>query len=127
MRPAAPTPSPQPVRTAGRRSRRCYSPRSDVDVPGRSEASPRLDDCARSTVLVLLTRLSLAGGLRETGRLGAYVRVLVTSTCGSGHIYPMVPLARAFDRAGHDLVWATAASSVPLVEGLGFRGAAAGI
>lgn len=55
------------------------------------------------------------------------MRVLVTTTGGTGHIYPVVPIARAYRAAGHDLVWATSAPSVRTVERFGFRGVPAGI
>jgi UDP:flavonoid glycosyltransferase YjiC (YdhE family) len=37
------------------------------------------------------------------------VRVLFSSTTGVGHIFPMLPLARAFIAAGHHVLWATGA------------------
>jgi UDP:flavonoid glycosyltransferase YjiC (YdhE family) len=55
------------------------------------------------------------------------MRVLVTTTAGTGHIYPVVPVARAFRDAGHQVVWATSAPSVAVVERFGFRGVPAGI
>lgn len=55
------------------------------------------------------------------------MRVLVTTTGGTGHIHPVAPIARALQGAGHDIVWATAAPSVPVVERFGFRGLPAGI
>ncbi|HXH77588.1 glycosyltransferase [Nocardioides sp.] len=35
------------------------------------------------------------------------MRVLISSTPGYGHIFPMFPLARALSRAGHEVLWAT--------------------
>ena len=35
------------------------------------------------------------------------MRVLFSSTWGVGHVFPMVPLARAFVAAGHDVLWMT--------------------
>ncbi|MDQ1384848.1 MAG: hypothetical protein QOG65_2227 [Actinomycetota bacterium] len=55
------------------------------------------------------------------------MRVLVTSTPGSGHIHPLVPLATALQAAGHDVVWATARESRSRVERYGFRSFAAGL
>lgn len=55
------------------------------------------------------------------------MRVLVTTTSGTGHIHPVVPLARALREAGHDVVWATAQGSCPLVEQLGFDTRPAGL
>jgi UDP:flavonoid glycosyltransferase YjiC (YdhE family) len=44
------------------------------------------------------------------------VRVLFSSTTGVGHVFPMRRLARAFLDAGHEVLWATGADAVPLVE-----------
>jgi UDP:flavonoid glycosyltransferase YjiC (YdhE family) len=55
------------------------------------------------------------------------MRVLVTSTPGSGHIHPLVPLASAMQDAGHDVVWATAEEARARVERYGFRSVAAGL
>jgi UDP:flavonoid glycosyltransferase YjiC (YdhE family) len=46
------------------------------------------------------------------------VRVLFSSTGGYGHIYPMVPLAKALVAAGHDVLWATPAPEVVTAAGL---------
>ncbi len=54
------------------------------------------------------------------------MRVLFSSTSGYGHVLPMLPLARAFRDAGHDVLWATAAQAVPLVTASGIEGAASG-
>lgn len=48
-----------------------------------------------------------------------YVRVLFSSTTGIGHVLPMVPLARAFAGAGHEVLWATGTDAVTVVEGAG--------
>jgi UDP:flavonoid glycosyltransferase YjiC (YdhE family) len=55
------------------------------------------------------------------------MRVLVTTTSGTGHIYPVVPIARALRDAGHEVVWATATASCPVVERFGFAVRAAGM
>jgi len=55
------------------------------------------------------------------------MRILVTSTPGSGHIHPVVPLAAALQDAGHEVMWATAAESCPRVERYGFRTVPAGL
>jgi UDP:flavonoid glycosyltransferase YjiC (YdhE family) len=34
-----------------------------------------------------------------------FVRVVFSSTWGTGHVFPMVPLARAFIAAGHPVLW----------------------
>ena len=44
------------------------------------------------------------------------VRVLFSSTTGVGHVFPMLQLARAFLDRGHEVLWATGADAVPLVE-----------
>jgi UDP:flavonoid glycosyltransferase YjiC (YdhE family) len=54
------------------------------------------------------------------------MRVLFSSTSGHGHVLPMVPLARAFRAAGHDVLWATASQAVPLVTAAGIEAVAAG-
>jgi hypothetical protein len=55
------------------------------------------------------------------------MRVLVTSTPGSGHIHPVVPLASVLRDAGHEVLWATAEESCARVERYGFRSIAAGL
>ena len=55
------------------------------------------------------------------------MRVLVTTTGGVGHIYPVVPIARAYRDEGHEVVWATSGPSVRVVERFGFVGASAGV
>jgi UDP:flavonoid glycosyltransferase YjiC (YdhE family) len=47
------------------------------------------------------------------------VRVLFTTTGHSGHLLPLVPLARACEQAGHDVVIATHASRADNVERIG--------
>ena len=55
------------------------------------------------------------------------MRVLFTSTPGWGHIHPMVPLARAFEERGDDVLWATAAEAVDRLGKEGFRAESAGL
>jgi UDP:flavonoid glycosyltransferase YjiC (YdhE family) len=55
------------------------------------------------------------------------MRVLVATTSGTGHIYPVVPIARALRDAGHEVVWATASASCSVVERFGFAVRAAGM
>jgi UDP:flavonoid glycosyltransferase YjiC (YdhE family) len=55
------------------------------------------------------------------------MRVLVATTSGTGHIYPVVPIARALRDAGHEVVWATASASCSVVERFGFAARAAGM
>ncbi|MEP7088909.1 MAG: glycosyltransferase [Nocardioidaceae bacterium] len=55
------------------------------------------------------------------------MRVLFSSTSDHGHVLPMVPLARAFVAAGHEVLWATGAHAHHLVAGAGVRTAPAGL
>lgn len=52
------------------------------------------------------------------------MRVLVTSCAAHGHFYPLVPLIRALEDAGHEVVVAVASDFVPVAraEGLDARG-----
>ncbi len=59
------------------------------------------------------------------------MRVLFSSTVGHGHVFPMVPLARAFVAAGHEVRWAAPPAAGALLEAAavawtpaGLRGAA---
>jgi len=54
------------------------------------------------------------------------MRVLFSSTSGYGHVIPMLPLARAFREAGHDVLWATAEQATPLVTASGTEAVASG-
>jgi UDP:flavonoid glycosyltransferase YjiC (YdhE family) len=55
------------------------------------------------------------------------VRILVTSTPGLGHIIPLVPLAQALIRQGHELQWATGADAHPTIERAGVPKVVAGL
>ena len=55
------------------------------------------------------------------------MRVLLSSTWGHGHVFPMVPLARALLDAGHQVLWATNAPAVPLVSAAGLPAVAVGL
>lgn len=55
------------------------------------------------------------------------MRVLFSSTSGYGHVLPMVPLARAFRDAGHEVLWATGAQSTAQVAAAGLDTAPAGL
>ena len=55
------------------------------------------------------------------------MRVLLSSTAGHGHVFPLVPLAQALLEAGHDVVWATQAHGRDLVEGAGIAWQRAGL
>ena len=49
------------------------------------------------------------------------MRALFTSTRGAGHFNPLVPFARAFERAGHEVMFAGPPGLDGSVEGAGFR------
>jgi UDP:flavonoid glycosyltransferase YjiC (YdhE family) len=55
------------------------------------------------------------------------VRVLFSSTWGYGHVFPMVPLARAFASAGHSVRWATSDAACPLVAAAGVEAVPSGL
>jgi len=55
------------------------------------------------------------------------VRVLFSSTWGVGHIFPMVPLARAFLAAGHVVRWVTNEPACPVVHAAGLDVVAGGL
>lgn len=55
------------------------------------------------------------------------MRVLFSSTWGHGHIFPMVPLARAFLALGHEVRWATSGDSSALVNEAGIAAIPAGM
>jgi len=68
-------------------------------------------------------------GIGQTGSVdsGLRMQVLFTSLSGLGHVYPMVPLARALRDRGHEVRWATGAEALPRVEAAGIPAAAAGL
>lgn len=47
------------------------------------------------------------------------MRVLFTCLPATGHLHPLVPIARALADAGHEVAFATHASMAPLVERAG--------
>ena len=49
------------------------------------------------------------------------MRALFTSTRGAGHFNPLVPFARAFERAGHDVMFAGPPDLEGAVDAAGFR------
>ncbi len=55
------------------------------------------------------------------------MRILFSSTWGYGHVFPMVPLARAARDAGHEVLWATNEPSCRLVWAAGLDVVAAGL
>lgn len=55
------------------------------------------------------------------------MRVLFSSTWGVGHVFPMVPLARAFIAAGHQVLWVTHEPARPVVQAAGIDVQAAGL
>ena len=60
-----------------------------------------------------------------TGR-GILVRFLFTTLPEPGHFHPLIPIARAVVRAGHEVAFGCAASFIPEVEAAGFQGFAVG-
>jgi hypothetical protein len=55
------------------------------------------------------------------------MRVLVSSVTGYGHLQPLVPLATAFSKAGHDVAIAIGAELQPRAEAAGFAAFDCGI
>jgi UDP:flavonoid glycosyltransferase YjiC (YdhE family) len=55
------------------------------------------------------------------------MRLLFTTTSGRGHFQPMLPLARALERAGHELRWACAPEVCPELCDKGFDARPAGL
>jgi UDP:flavonoid glycosyltransferase YjiC (YdhE family) len=55
------------------------------------------------------------------------MRILVSTTPGRGHVYPMVPLARALLAQGDEVLWLTGAESCAALEHEGFRTVAVGM
>ncbi len=55
------------------------------------------------------------------------MRVLISSTGDHGHVLPLVPLARALQDAGHEVLWATRAAAGVLVAEAGLATTAAGL
>jgi UDP:flavonoid glycosyltransferase YjiC (YdhE family) len=55
------------------------------------------------------------------------LRVLFTSTPGTGHLHPLVPLADACVRQGHEVRWAVASDGVDRVRSYGFDAIPAGM
>jgi UDP:flavonoid glycosyltransferase YjiC (YdhE family) len=55
------------------------------------------------------------------------LRVLFTCVVGQGHFNPMVPLAKAFEAAGHDVAFATDPTFTAHVRSVGFEAFAAGL
>jgi hypothetical protein len=54
------------------------------------------------------------------------MRVLMTSTPGPGHVLPMVPIARALQAAGHQVIWATGPDAHRLISAAGLDVVASG-
>lgn len=55
------------------------------------------------------------------------MRLLFTCFPGYGHASPMVPLARAAHRAGHEVRFPTGPDLCPWVESLGFAATPSGL
>src|SRR5215212_5793961 len=71
----------------------------------------------RSVVAVSCTNPRSRRPDGQTGR----VRVLFSSSRGAGHFNPLVPFARAFERAGHELLFAGPPELAEPAEAAGFR------
>src|SRR5258706_15724047 len=56
----------------------------------------------------------------------ALMRILFTFAGGSGHLEPLVPIARAAEAVGHVVAFAGRPWMIPVVEALGFLAFAAG-
>ena len=54
------------------------------------------------------------------------MRVLFSSTTGLGHVFPMLPLARAFAAAGHDVLWAAGEQVHDVLDATGISTARCG-
>jgi UDP:flavonoid glycosyltransferase YjiC (YdhE family) len=55
------------------------------------------------------------------------MRFLLTTQPAIGHLHPMIPIARALQRAGHEVAFASSRSFCKTVESAGFRCFAAGL
>ncbi|EPX64410.1 Dolichol-phosphate mannosyltransferase [Cystobacter fuscus DSM 2262] len=55
------------------------------------------------------------------------MRVLFSSLSGTGHFHPLVPTARALQKAGHEVAFAVPAPFQPVVEANGFGSFATGV
>jgi UDP:flavonoid glycosyltransferase YjiC (YdhE family) len=55
------------------------------------------------------------------------MRVLVTSTAGTGHVHPIVPLLRALRDGGHDVTWAIAPQACATIVQFGIPAVPAGL
>jgi UDP:flavonoid glycosyltransferase YjiC (YdhE family) len=55
------------------------------------------------------------------------MRVLFTTQPGTGHLHPLVPIARALEDAGHEVAVASSASFRETIESTGLRAFAAGL
>lgn len=62
-----------------------------------------------------------AADAHDASCLNGAVRVLFTFAGGTGHVLPLVPIARAAERAGHLVAFAGQERMRPIVEEMGFR------
>jgi UDP:flavonoid glycosyltransferase YjiC (YdhE family) len=73
------------------------------------------------------TLLAWVGEIDVTGAMyHRWVRILVSTVPGVGHLHPVVPLAHALSARGHDLRWATGSDGCPIVEAAGLTAVPAG-
>ena len=63
---------------------------------------------------------------RRRNNVQDFMRLLFTTTDGSGHIHPLVPLAQAASAAGHAVAFAGPPSVCPTINGLGIAAFPAG-
>src|SRR5215208_221628 len=65
--------------------------------------------------------IAVGEGPRWLPRHTAHMRALFASTRGAGHLNPLVPFARAFERAEHELLFAGPADLARAVDAAGFE------
>ena len=90
---------------------------ADHVIVTRSEHVPRIQEAQASAYHV---------AARAGRALHVILRVLFTFAGGTGHLLPLVPLARAAAAAGHDVAFACQPEMVAVVEAEGFAAAATG-
>ena len=78
------------------------------------------------TTSVLFTSHRFTGGLGSRRDPGRPQRWLFCGLPAYGHLFPLLPLAAAARTAGHEVVFATGSTFVPVLEAQGFSARAAG-
>jgi hypothetical protein len=79
-----------------------------------------LTDAVRLPAGVEIPHDDFLPGTHRTHRGGAAVRILFSSWPAYGHLFPMLPLAGAAARAGHQVVVASGAELAVVIEREGF-------